>query len=67
MQYLNVLVDDRLSVRLDLPELGAQPFDLALHPHDVLEVPLRPQIQHLNRLRHVLHLLRGNGMKTVWH
>lgn len=56
--YLKVFVDEGLPVRLDLPELWPQPFDLALHPHDVLKVPLRAQVQHLDWLWHVLYLLK---------
>lgn len=56
--YLKVFVDERLPVRFDLSELWPQAFDLALHPHDVLKVPLRSQVQHLDWLRHVLHLLK---------
>lgn len=56
--YLKVFVDERLPVRLDLTKLWAQPFDLALHPHDVLKVSLCPKVQHLDWLWHVLHLLK---------
>lgn len=54
--YLKVFVDERLPVRFHLPKLWPQSFDLVLHPHDILKVPLRPQVQNLNWLRHVLHL-----------
>lgn len=60
--YLKVFVDERLPVRLDLTKLWAQSFDLALHPHDVLKVSLCPQVQHLDWLWHVLHLLK----RTRW-
>lgn len=63
--YLKVFVDERLPVRFDLSELWPQPFDLALHPHDVLKVPLRPQVQHLNWLRHVLHLLKRMEQRSI--
>lgn len=63
--YLKVFVDERLPVRFDLSELWPQPFDLALHSHDILKVPLRPQVQHLNWLRHVLHLLKRMEQHSI--
>lgn len=63
--YLKVFVDDRLPVRFDLSELWPQSFDLALHSHDILKVPLRPQVQHLDWLRHVLHLLKRLKQRSI--
>lgn len=54
--YLEVFGDGGLPVVLHLSELCPQALHLVLHLHDVLEVPLSPQVQHLNGLGHVLHL-----------
>lgn len=54
--YLEVFGDGGFSVVLHLPELCPQALHLVLHLHDVLEVPLSSQVQHLNGLGHVLHL-----------
>lgn len=63
--YLKVFVDERLPIRFDLPELWPQSFDLALHSHDILKVPLRPQVQHLDWLWHVLHLLKRMKQRCI--
>lgn len=54
--YLKVFGHDGFSVVFNLPELGPQAFHLVLHLHDVLKIPLSAQVQHLDGLRHVLHL-----------
>lgn len=56
--YLVLLGDVLLVILLDLPELGLQPTQLDLHLLHVLQVPLGPLVQHLNRLGHVLDLGR---------
>lgn len=56
MDYLKVFGDDGFSVILNLSELSSQALHLVLHLHDVLKIPLSPQVQHLNGLGHVLHL-----------
>ena len=54
--YLEISGHDRLPVILDLLELGSQPLHLVLHLDDVLEIPLSPEVQHLDGLGHVLDL-----------
>lgn len=54
--YLEVSGHDGFAVFLDLSELCPEPLHLVLHLHDVLEIPLSAQVQHFNRLRHVLDL-----------
>ena len=56
MDYLEVPGHDGFPVILNLSELGFQALHLVFHLHDILEIPLSPQVQHLNGLRHVLHL-----------
>lgn len=65
--YLEVFGDGGLPVVLHLSELGPQALHLVLHLHDVLEVPLSPQVQHLNGLGHVLHLLGEIRRDTLMH
>lgn len=54
--YLKIFGDCGFSVVLHLSELCPQALHLVLHLHDVLEVPLSSQVQHLNGLGHVLYL-----------
>lgn len=64
-RYLKVYVDESLPVGLYLSELWPQSFDLALLTHDVLKVPLCPQVQHLDWLRHVLHLWKRMNQSSI--
>lgn len=61
VKYLEVPGHDGFPVILDLSELGPQALHLVLHLYDILEIPLSSQVQHLNGLRHVLHLERSHG------
>lgn len=54
--YLEVSGHDGFPVILNLSELGPQALHLIFHLHDILEIPLSSQVQHLNGLRHVLNL-----------
>ena len=55
-EHLEVFGDDGFPVVLNLSELGPQALHLVFHLHDILEIPLSSQVQHLYGLRHVLHL-----------
>lgn len=54
--YLKVSGHDGFPVILNLSELGPQALHLVLHLHDILKISLSSQVQHLNGLRHILHL-----------
>lgn len=56
MDYLEVSGHDGFPVILNLSEFGPEALHLVLHLHDILEIPLSSQVQHLNGLGHVLHL-----------
>lgn len=54
--YLEISGHDRFPVILNLSKLCPKALHLVLHLHDILEIPLSSQVQHLNGLGHVLHL-----------
>lgn len=56
IKHLEISGHDGFPVILNLSEFGSQTLHLVFHLHDILEIPLSAQVQHLNGLRHVLHL-----------
>lgn len=64
--YLEVSGYDGFSIVLNLSELAPQALHLALHLHHILEVPLSSKVEHLNGLRHVLHLHSNKNLKRIY-